>query len=44
MRTPPVKAQWRKKMFKIYEWNFSSTAELAVGALLVLTMVIVAFV
>lgn len=31
-------------MFKIYEWNFSSTAELAVGALLVLTMVIVAFV
>lgn len=32
-----------EEMFKIYEWNFSSTAELAVGALLVLTMVLVAF-
>lgn len=31
-------------MFKIYDWSFSSTAELAVGALLVLTMVVVAFV
>jgi hypothetical protein len=26
------------KMFGIYEWNFSSTAELAVGALLVVTI------
>jgi hypothetical protein len=25
-------------MFHIYEWNFSSTAEAAVGALLVLTI------
>ena len=31
-------------MFRIYEWNFSSTAELAVGALLVATILIVAFV
>jgi hypothetical protein len=31
-------------MFRIYEWNFSSTAELAVGALLVVTMLIVALV
>jgi hypothetical protein len=31
-------------MFRIYEWNFSSTAELAVGALLVITMLVVAFV
>lgn len=29
-------------MFKIYDWSFSSTAELMVGALLVLTMVVVA--
>lgn len=29
-------------MFKIYDWSFSSTAELAVGALLILTMVVVA--
>lgn len=25
-------------MFRIYEWSFSSTADLAVGALLVLTI------
>ena len=31
-------------MFGIYEWNFSSTAEFAVGALLVLTILSVAFV
>lgn len=31
-------------MFRIYEWNFSSTAELAVGALLAVTMLIVALV
>jgi hypothetical protein len=31
-------------MFRIYEWNFSSTAELAVGALLAVTMLIVAFI
>jgi hypothetical protein len=31
-------------MFRIYDWNFSSTAEFVVGALLVLTMVAVAFV
>lgn len=29
-------------MFRIYEWSFSSTAEYAVGALLVLTMIAVA--
>lgn len=29
-------------MFRIYDWSFSSTAELMVGALLVLTMVVVA--
>ncbi len=31
-------------MFRIYEWNFSSTAELVVGVLLVVTIVTVAFV
>jgi hypothetical protein len=31
-------------MFRIYEWNFSSTAELAVGALLAITILIVAFI
>jgi hypothetical protein len=31
-------------MFRIYEWNFSSTAEVAVGVLLVLTILSVAFV
>ncbi len=30
-------------MFHIYEWNFSSTAELATGALLMLTILAVAF-
>jgi hypothetical protein len=31
-------------MFRIYEWNFSSTAELAVGVLLVLTILAAALV
>ena len=31
-------------MFRIYEWNFSSTAELAVGALLAITILAVALV
>lgn len=31
-------------MFRIYEWNFSSTAELAVGALLVISILSIAFV
>lgn len=30
-------------MFRIYEWNFSSTAELATGALLILTLAAVVF-
>jgi hypothetical protein len=31
-------------MFRIYEWNFSSTAEAAVGALLVVVILSIAFV
>ena len=31
-------------MFRIYEWSFSSTAEAAVGALLAITILVVAFV
>jgi hypothetical protein len=31
-------------MFRIYEWTFSATAELAVGALLVITILSVAFI
>ena len=31
-------------MFRIYEWNFSATADLVVGALLVVTLLIVSFV
>ena len=31
-------------MFRIYEWNFSATAEAVVGLLLVLTLVATAFV
>ena len=31
-------------MFRIYEWTFSATADLAVGALLVITILAVAFV
>jgi hypothetical protein len=31
-------------MFRIYEWSFSSTAELAVGALLAVTILVVAFI
>ena len=31
-------------MFRIYEWNFSSTADLAVGALLVITILSVVFI
>ena len=30
-------------MFRIYEWNFSSTIELVTGALLVVTILAVAF-
>jgi len=31
-------------MFRIYEWSFSSTAELAVAALLAITIIAVALV
>lgn len=31
-------------MFRIYEWNFSATAEAVVGALLVVTLVAAVFV
>jgi hypothetical protein len=31
-------------MFRIYEWNFSSTIDLVVGALLVVTILAVSFV
>jgi hypothetical protein len=31
-------------MFRIYSWNFSETAEVVVGALLVLAIVSVAFI
>jgi hypothetical protein len=31
-------------MFRIYEWTFSSTAELAIGVLLVVTILSVVFV
>ena len=31
-------------MFRIYEWNFSATAEAVVGALLVITLIATAFV
>ena len=31
-------------MFRIYEWNFSATAEMVVGALLALVIATVAFV
>jgi hypothetical protein len=31
-------------MFRIYEWNFSATADLVVGALLVVTLLVVSFV
>lgn len=31
-------------MFHIYEWTFSSTADVAVGALLVLAILSVAFI
>ena len=31
-------------MFRIYEWNFSATAEVVVGALLVVTLIVTAFV
>jgi len=30
-------------MFKIYEWNFSSTIELVTAALLVVTILVVSF-
>lgn len=31
-------------MFRIYEWNFSATAEAVVGALLVVTLIATMFV
>jgi hypothetical protein len=31
-------------MFRIYDWSFSSTADLAVGALLVITILSMAFI
>jgi hypothetical protein len=31
-------------MFRIYEWNFSSTIELVTAALLVVTILVVSFV
>ena len=31
-------------MFRIYDWNFSSTIELATGILLVVTILSVAFI
>ena len=31
-------------MFRIYEWNFSATAEAVVGFLLVVTLIVIAFV
>jgi hypothetical protein len=31
-------------MFRIYEWTFSATADLAVGALLAVTILSIAFV
>ena len=31
-------------MFRIYEWTFSSTAELAVGALLAVTIISMVFI
>lgn len=31
-------------MFRIYEWNFSATAEMVVGALLAIAIATVAFV
>ena len=30
-------------MFRLYEWNFSSTIEVVVGALLVMTILVVGF-
>jgi hypothetical protein len=31
-------------MFRIYDWSFSSTAELVVGVLLIVTLVTIIFV
>ena len=31
-------------MFRIYEWNFSATAEAVIGLLLAITLVVTAFV
>jgi hypothetical protein len=30
-------------MFRLYEWNFSSTVDVVIGALLVVTILIVSF-
>jgi hypothetical protein len=34
----------KQNMFRIHDWSFSSTAEIAVGVMLILTMIVVAFV
>ena len=51
LRTPAVQPMWVGKegskesaMFRIYEWSFSSTAELAVGILLAVTILSAVFV
>jgi hypothetical protein len=31
-------------MFRIYEWNFSATAEAVVGLLLAVTLIVTAFI
>jgi hypothetical protein len=30
-------------MFRLYEWNFSSTVDVVIGALLVVTILVVSF-
>ena len=41
---PRGESSQESKMFRIYEWSFSSTAELAVGVLLIVTILSIAFV
>jgi hypothetical protein len=31
-------------MFRLYEWNFSSTVDVVIGALLIVTILVVSFV
>jgi hypothetical protein len=33
----------KQNMFRIHDWSFSGTAEIAVGVMLILTMIVVAF-